>query len=91
MLRVRCYPLNQAASETKGPIPPGYVGGTVLQRLLDHPKRDTFEVTALVRNADKAKVLNTLGVNTVVASLSDRDKVTELAGASSVVINTVIR
>jgi putative NADH-flavin reductase len=69
----------------------GYIGGTVLQRLLDHPKRDAFEITAVVRNADKAKVLNTLGVNTVVASLFDYDKVTELAAVSNVVINVVIR
>lgn len=66
----------------------GYLGGSVLQRLLDHPERDTFEITALVRNADKAKLLNTLGVNTVVASLSDLDKLTELAAASDVVIHT---
>ncbi|KAF8271196.1 hypothetical protein EI94DRAFT_1721100 [Lactarius quietus] len=66
----------------------GYVGGSVLQRLLDHPKRDTFEITALVRNADKAKLLNTVGVNTVIASLSDLDKLTELAAASDVVIHT---
>ena len=58
--------------------------------MLDHPKRDTFEITALVRSVDKAKLLNTLGVNTVVASLSDLDKLTELAAASDVVIHTVI-
>jgi hypothetical protein len=68
----------------------GYIGGSVLQRLLDHPKRDTFEITALVRGADKAKLLNTLGVKTVVASLSDLDKLTEIAAASSIVIHTVI-
>ena len=68
----------------------GYIGGSVLQRLLDHPKRDTFEITALVRSVDKAKLLNALGVNTVVASLSDLDKLTELAAASDVVIHTVI-
>lgn len=65
----------------------GYVGGTVLQRLLAHPKRDTFEITALVRNADKAKLLNTLGVNTVIASLSDFDKVAKASANSDVVIN----
>ena len=70
--------------------PLGYIGGSVLQRLPDHPKRDTFEITALVRSVDKAKLLNTLGVNTVVASLSDLDKLTELAAASDVVIHTVI-
>jgi hypothetical protein len=70
--------------------PLGYIGGSVLQRLLDHPKRDTFEITALVRNADKAKLLNTLGVNTIVASLSDLDKLADFAAASDVVIHTVI-
>ena len=68
----------------------GYIGGSVLQRLLDHPKKDTFEITALVRSVDKAKLLNTLGINTVVASLADLDKLTELAAASDVVIHTVI-
>ena len=68
----------------------GYIGGSVLQLLLDHPKKDTFEITALVRSVDKAKLLNTLGVNTVVASLSDLDKLTEVAAASDVVIHTVI-
>lgn len=67
------------------------MGGSFLQILLDHPKRDTFEITAVVRNSDKAKLLNTVGVNTVVASLSDYDKVTELAAAANVVINTVYR
>jgi NAD(P)-dependent dehydrogenase (short-subunit alcohol dehydrogenase family) len=66
----------------------GYIGGSVLQRLLDHPKKDTFEITALIRSADKAKLLNTLGVKTVVGSLSDLDKLTEHAAASSIVIHT---
>ncbi|KAI9463253.1 hypothetical protein BJY52DRAFT_1254099 [Lactarius psammicola] len=66
----------------------GYIGGSVLQRLLDHPKTDTFEITALVRSPDKAKLLNTLGVKTAVASLSDLDKLTELATASDVIIHT---
>jgi hypothetical protein len=69
----------------------GYIGGSVLQRLLNHPKRDAFEITALVRSADKATVLNTIGVNTVIASLFDFDKVAELAANSNVVIDTVIR
>ncbi|KAH9052952.1 hypothetical protein EDB83DRAFT_1181456 [Lactarius deliciosus] len=66
----------------------GYIGGSVLQRLLDHPKSNTFEITALVRNADKATLLNTVGVNTVIASLSDLDKITELAAASDIIIHT---
>ena len=35
------------------------IGGSVLRRLLDHLVRDTFEITALVRNVDKANLLNT--------------------------------
>ncbi|KAH8990310.1 hypothetical protein EDB92DRAFT_1999227 [Lactarius akahatsu] len=66
----------------------GYIGGSVLQRLLDHPKSDTFEITALVRSADKATTLNALGVTTTVASLSELDKLTELAAASDVIIHT---
>lgn len=68
----------------------GYIGGSVLQRLLDHPKRDTMGITALVRNVDKAKLFNTLGINTVVASLLDHDKLTELTAASDVVIHTAM-
>jgi hypothetical protein len=36
-------------------------------------------------------VLNTLGVNTVIASLFDYEKVAELSANSNVVINTVKR
>jgi hypothetical protein len=36
-------------------------------------------------------VLNTLGVNTVVASLYDFDKVAELSANANVVINIVIK
>ena len=38
-------------------IIPGYLGGSVLSRLLAHPSRDTFEITAIVRSAEKAKKL----------------------------------
>jgi hypothetical protein len=85
------YPeLCNLLSELGNPYISGYVGGTLLQRLLAHPKRDTFEITALVRNADKAKLLNTLGINTVIASLSDFDKVAEASANSDVVFNLVI-
>lgn len=80
----------QVTDRVGNPDISGYVGGTILQRLLAHPKRDTFEITALVRNVEKAKLLNTLGVNTVIASLSDFDKVAEVSANSDVVINLVI-
>ncbi|KAI0267720.1 hypothetical protein BC834DRAFT_821772 [Gloeopeniophorella convolvens] len=69
----------------------GYIGGSVLQLLLAHPKRSTFEITALVRNVEKAKLLNTLGIETAIGSLSDVNKIAELAAASRVVVHTVGR
>lgn len=66
----------------------GYIGGSILQRLLDHPKSDTFQITALVRNEEKAKKLHSIGVKAVVASLDDSDKLRELASAANVVIHT---
>lgn len=66
----------------------GYIGGSVLQRLLEHPKFSTFQITALVRDEAKAKKLNALGVKTAIASLDDLDTVTDLASKASVVIHT---
>ena len=68
----------------------GYIGGSVLQRLLSHPNAANFEITALVRNADKAKLLETrFGVKTVLGSLQDLDKLADLAESAKVTINTV--
>lgn len=69
----------------------GYIGGSVLQRILEHPKASTFDITALVRNADKAKLLEATlpQVKTVVGALQDLDKLTELSAQSHVVIHTV--
>ncbi|KAH9903078.1 NAD-P-binding protein [Cubamyces lactineus] len=67
----------------------GYIGGSVLGRLLSHPKAADFEITALVRNADKAKALETqFGVKTVLGSLQDLDKLADLAASAQVTINT---
>ena len=67
----------------------GYIGGTVLSRLLSHPSRDTFEITALVRSEDKAKKLETFGVKTVVGSFTDLPLVERLAENAHVVFSTV--
>ncbi|KAI0331857.1 NAD-P-binding protein [Cubamyces sp. BRFM 1775] len=67
----------------------GYIGGSILKRLLSHPNHKNFEITALVRNADKAKVLETqFGVKTVLGSLEDSDKLTALAESAHITINT---
>ncbi|KAI0649445.1 NAD-P-binding protein [Trametes meyenii] len=63
----------------------GYIGGSILQRLLWHPN---FEITALVRNADKAKQLETqFSVKSVVGSLQDLDKLASAAESSHLVIH----
>ncbi|OSC98263.1 NAD-P-binding protein [Trametes coccinea BRFM310] len=66
----------------------GYIGGSVLQRLIQHPKASTFEITALVRSAEKAKALKEkFGVNAVVGSYAERDKLETLAGDADVVFS----
>ncbi|KAH9835125.1 uncharacterized protein C8Q71DRAFT_104691 [Rhodofomes roseus] len=65
----------------------GYIGGSVLNRLLSHPKADTFSITATVRSPEKAKLLEKLGVKAEIASLSDFDKIEELASRAHVIFN----
>lgn len=58
----------------------GYIGGTVLSRLLSHPSSATFEITALVRSEEKAKRLQEkFGVKSVVGSYADVALVEKLA------------
>ncbi|KAI0649446.1 NAD-P-binding protein [Trametes meyenii] len=67
----------------------GYIGGSVLQRLVQHPNRQDFEISAFVRNADKAKQLEAqFGVKTVVGSLQDLDKLSSLSENAHIVIHT---
>ncbi|KAH9929452.1 uncharacterized protein B0H18DRAFT_1117482 [Fomitopsis serialis] len=65
----------------------GYIGGAVLNRLLQHPNADKFDITAPVRSPEKAKLLEQLGVKTEIASLSDHDKIESLASRAHVIIN----
>jgi uncharacterized protein YbjT (DUF2867 family) len=64
----------------------GYIGGACLQQLLGDK---SFQITALVRNAEKAKKLNDLGVATIVGSLDDADTVTRAASEADIVHHTV--
>ncbi|TFY62534.1 hypothetical protein EVJ58_g3799 [Rhodofomes roseus] len=65
----------------------GYVGGSVLNRLLQDPATKTWEIITPVRSPEKAKLLEKLGVKTEIASLSDHDKLELLASRARVVIN----
>ncbi|KAI0368821.1 NAD-P-binding protein [Pilatotrama ljubarskyi] len=65
----------------------GYIGGSILQLLLDHPNHERFEITALVRDTEKAKKLEaSFGVKTVLGSLQDLDKLSNLAENAHIVI-----
>ncbi|KAI0701253.1 NAD-P-binding protein [Cerioporus squamosus] len=67
----------------------GYIGGSVLQRILNHPRASTFDVTVLVRDAKKAKLLEAeFGLKVVEGSLEDTDKLTEQAEKAHIVIHT---
>ena len=68
----------------------GYVGGSVLARLLNHPDRKSFDITALVRDEAKAKVLESkYGVKPVIGSHQDTEKVASAAEAAHIVFNIV--
>ncbi|KAF9466577.1 hypothetical protein BDZ94DRAFT_1319443 [Collybia nuda] len=64
----------------------GFIGGSVVLRLLNHPKAASFHLTVLVRAAEKAEKFKTLGINAVVGSHSDLPLVEKLASEADVVI-----
>jgi nucleoside-diphosphate-sugar epimerase len=67
----------------------GYIGGSVLIRLLEHPDAASFNITALVRSAAKAeKLQKEFGVNAVVGSHTDAALVEELTSKADFVIAT---
>ncbi|KAI0822485.1 NAD-P-binding protein [Trametes gibbosa] len=67
----------------------GYIGGSVLERLLGHPSANTFEITALVRNEEKAKILESkFLVKVVRGNHQELDKLEALAEGSHVVFHT---
>lgn len=67
----------------------GYIGGSVLDRLLRHKDANNFEITAIIRNAQKAEGFKQYGVNTVVGSFSDVQLLEDLTAAADVVFDTV--
>ena len=69
----------------------GYIGGSVLARLLDHPNANTFEITAIVRSPEKAQKLEKFGVKAVVGSMTDLPLVEKLTEAAHIVFSCVCR
>ncbi|KAF7348779.1 NmrA domain-containing protein [Mycena venus] len=65
----------------------GYIGGTVLWWLLQHPRATDLEITAFVRDANKAKKLKAFGVLPVVGDNSNLDLLQALARDADVVFS----
>ncbi|KAF8956992.1 hypothetical protein BDZ97DRAFT_137691 [Flammula alnicola] len=66
----------------------GYIGGTVLTRLIQHPDTASFQITTLVRSAEKGEKLKTLGIDVILGSYTDENLgfLTEAAANADVVI-----
>ena len=64
----------------------------MLTRLLKHPQVSSFKITALVRSADKAEKLKSLGVDAILGSYTDEDlSFLTNAAAESDVVFTMVR
>ncbi|KAI5120417.1 hypothetical protein M0805_006918 [Coniferiporia weirii] len=67
----------------------GYIGGSILWRLLRHNDVKSFRIRALVRDVAKAKrIADEFGVDTVVGNLSELRKLESLAAEADYVITT---
>ncbi|OSC98271.1 NAD-P-binding protein [Trametes coccinea BRFM310] len=68
----------------------GYIGASILQALLRHPNAKSFEISTLVRDPAKAKIIqDKFGVKVVVGSITnDTDKLSALAESAHVIIHT---
>ncbi|KIP10517.1 hypothetical protein PHLGIDRAFT_232441 [Phlebiopsis gigantea 11061_1 CR5-6] len=67
----------------------GYLGGSVLARLLEHPAASSYEITALVRSQEKAKKLEPFGVKTAIGTIQDLDLLEKLASEAHIVFSII--
>ena len=66
----------------------GYIGGTVLHKLLTHPNAKNLEISAFVRSPAKAKQLeDKFGVRAVVGSYKDLPLLEKHVAEAHVVFN----
>ncbi|CAF1583845.1 unnamed protein product [Didymodactylos carnosus] len=67
----------------------GYIGGSVLTGLLQHPNVSNFRITALIRGDEsRVKRIASLGVTTLIGSNDSHDIIEKAASESHVVIHT---
>ncbi|CAA7258836.1 unnamed protein product [Cyclocybe aegerita] len=69
----------------------GYIGGSLLARLLWHKNAASSHITVLVRSEDKAQKLQLFGVDTIIGSYTDEDLtfLTDAAAKSDIVFSLV--
>lgn len=65
----------------------GYIGGSLLARLLAHPDAGTFDITVLARSPEKVAQLQAFGVTPVLGSLKDLELLEDLASKAHVVLS----
>jgi nucleoside-diphosphate-sugar epimerase len=67
----------------------GYIGGSILVNLLQHPNAKNFKITALIRGEEsRTKKLASLGVIPLIGSNDSHDIIEKAASESHVVIHT---
>ena len=67
----------------------GYIGGSILTGLLQHPNASNFKITALIRGDEsRVKKLASLGVTPLIGSNDSHDIIEKAASESHVVIHT---
>jgi len=67
----------------------GYIGGSILTGLLQHPNASNFQITALVRGDDtRVKKLTSVGVHPLIGDNDSHDVIEQATSESDVVIHT---
>lgn len=81
------HPISTQTGLTRGRI--GYIGGSILARLLKHPSASTFDITVQTRSLEKINLFEKLGVKAVVGTNDDLEQLESLAGQAHVVFSCV--
>jgi hypothetical protein len=67
----------------------GYIGGSVLDRLLAHPSFKSFRITVLIRAPEKAAALESVGITPVVGTYQDLALLEKLASDADYAVTVV--
>lgn len=85
----QCYGINIHLLTPQSNVK-GYIGGSVLWRLLHHKDAANFNLKVLVRSAEKAKIFSEkFGIDAIVGSYQEEDKLENLAAEADYVFAIV--